>query len=269
MGLVTSRSEPLARLSVLFSFLAWTVLACAAEESIAISPVSVREQLSVKIVGEFPHDPGAFTQGLLWYGGKLYESTGHYGRSSLRKVRLETGDVEEQISLPRQFFAEGLTKAGGELIQLTWREGVAFVYDLRRFRESRRMSFQGEGWGLTYDGKWLVMSDGSDVLTFRDPNSMAVWRQVPVTVKGRPVRFLNELEFAQGAVFANVWQKMEIMRIDPLNGKVTAVIDASSLLARMKLPPRDVLNGIAFAPERGTFFLTGKYWPKLFEVRFE
>jgi glutamine cyclotransferase len=225
--------------------------------------------LTVKVVGEYPHDPGAFTQGLLWYGGKLYESTGHYGRSSLREIRLETGDVLRQVNLPAQFFAEGLTKAGRELIQITWREGVALVYDLRRLRETRRMNFQGEGWGLAYDGKWLVMSDGSEILTFRDPKSMAVWRQVPVTLNGKPVRLLNELESAQGSVFANVWQRMEIMRIDPRSGRVTAVIDASSLLSRMELPPRDVLNGIAFAPERGTFFLTGKYWPKVFEVEFE
>jgi glutamine cyclotransferase len=252
--------------------LAWSVvlsLACEVEEGIANNQVGTPERLSLKVVAEFPHDPGAFTQGLLWHSGKLYESTGNYGRSSLREVRLETGDVIRQVTLPLQLFAEGLAKVDGKLIQLTWREGIALVYDFPRLRESRRMSYGGEGWGLSYDGNWLVMSDGSDVLTFRDPKSMTVWKRLPVTSLGRPVKLLNELECAQGAIFANIWQKTDIMRIDPSTGKVTAVIDASILLKRLKWPPRDVLNGIAYAPERGSFFLTGKYWPKVFEVEFE
>jgi glutaminyl-peptide cyclotransferase len=259
----------LTRLSVLFTLLAWSVLACAAEEGIAVSPVGTLEHLSVKVVAEYPHDPGAFTQGLLWFQGKLYESTGNYGRSSLREVRLETGDVLRQVSLPREFFAEGLTKVGRELVQLTWREGVSIVYDFPSLRESRRMNYSGEGWGLAYDGNWLVMSDGSDVLTYRDPKSMAVWKKLPVTLRGKPVRFLNELECAQGSIFANIWFETNIVRIDPGSGKISAVIDASSLLTRTRVPYGAVLNGIAFSPERGTFFLTGKNWPTMFEVTFE
>jgi glutaminyl-peptide cyclotransferase len=258
--------------SLLCILLAWSVvlsLACEAEESIAKSQADTLERLSLQVVAEYPHDPGAFTQGLLWHSGKLYESTGNYGHSSLREVRLETGDVIRQVNLPRQLFAEGLAKVEGKLIQLTWREGIALVYDLRRLRESRRIGYQGEGWGLSYDGTWLVMSDGSDVLTFRDPMSLAVWKRLPVTSLGKPVRLLNELECAQGAIFANIWQQTDIMRIEPETGKVTAVIDASILLSRLKWPPGDVLNGIAYAAERGTFLLTGKYWPKVFEVKFQ
>jgi glutamine cyclotransferase len=246
--------------------LIWSILAC---EGIAISPARIREDLSVKVVREYPHDPRAFTQGLLWHEGKLYESTGNYGRSSLREVRFETGDVARQINLSPQFFAEGLAKVGRELIQLTWREGVALVYKFPKLRESRRMNYGGEGWGLTYDGNWLVMSDGSDVLTYRDPKSMAVWKRLPVTLRGKPVRFLNELEWAQGAIFANIWQTTNIVRIDPATGKVDAVIDASNLLTHSNRPFGGVLNGIAFSPERGTFFLTGKNWPAMFEVTFK
>jgi len=259
-------------LSLLLTFLTCSTvlsLACEAEEGRTGMGSAVHADLTVKVVAEYPHDPAAFTQGLLWHDGKLYESTGNYGRSSLREVRLQTGDVIRQISLPGNLFAEGLAKVDRKLIQLTWREGIALVYDLSRLRESGRIQYGGEGWGLCYDGNWLVMSDGSDVLTYRDPNSMAIWKRLPVTFRGNPVKSLNELEYAQGAIYANVWQRMHIVRIEPRTGKVTSLVDASPLLARLKQPPRDVLNGIAYAPERGTFFLTGKYWPKLFEVTFE
>lgn len=274
MGLSRINSNPFLSVRVLplYSLLVWSIMtsqACGVDGGITRNPAASPQRLSLRVVAEHPHDPRAFTQGLLWYGGKLYESTGNYGRSSMREVRLETGDVTRQINLPPQFFAEGLTKVGGELIQLTWREGVAIAYDFRHLRESRRMSYTGEGWGLAFDGHWLIMSDGSDVLTYRDIKSMAVWKRMPVTLLDEPVKLLNELEFAQGAIFANVWQETDIVRIEPGTGKVTAVIDASLLLTRMKLPPRDVLNGIAYAPERETFFLTGKYWPKVFEVKFE
>jgi glutaminyl-peptide cyclotransferase len=162
-----------------------------------------------------------------------------------------------------------LARVGKQLVQLTWREGAALVYDLRRFRQSETRSFTGEGWGLCFDGSRLIMSDGSDVLTVRDPATMAVWRRVPVTLAGKPVRFLNELEFADGSVYANVWQSTEIVRIEPRTGRVIAVIDASVLLSMLNGPPKDVLNGIAYAPDRGTFFLTGKYWPQVFEVQFQ
>jgi glutamine cyclotransferase len=264
--------EKLIRQALLPSILALSIavsLACELEEGTAKNQPSVPGRLSLKVVAEYPHDSGAFTQGLLWHDGSLYESTGNYGRSSVREVRLETGDVIKQVNLHQRFFAEGLARVRGRLFQLTWREGVALVYDLPRLRESGRLNYSGEGWGLSYDGTWLVMSDGSDVLSFRDPKNMAVWKRLPVTLRGKPVKLLNELECAQGAIFANVWQETDIMRIAPDTGKVTAVIDASILLTRMKWPPRNVMNGIAYASERGTFFLTGKYWPKVFEVQFE
>jgi glutaminyl-peptide cyclotransferase len=266
---VSGKSGTVARLSLLFGLVVWSILACQAEEGIAISPARSLQRLSVEVVAEYPHDPRAFTQGLLWHGGKLYESTGNYGRSSLREVRFETGDVVRQVNLSSELFAEGLAKVGRELVQLTWRKGVALVYEFPSFRESRRMNYAGEGWGLSYDGTWLVMSDGSHILTYRDPKSMAVWKKLPVTLRGKPVRFLNELECAQGAIFANIWQQTYIIRIDPRTGKVDAVVDASSLLTVARRPPGGVLNGIAFAPERGTFFVTGKNWSSLFEVTFE
>lgn len=232
------------------------------------NPGSV-EFLSARVLAEYPHDPRAFTQGLLWHHGSLYESTGQYGQSSLKKVALHSGDVLHEIRLSPRLFGEGLAKVGDRLIQLTWREEVALTYEVETFRELGRLNYSGEGWGLTYDGTSLVMSDGSDVLTFRDPASFAVQRRLPVTLKGRPVSLLNELEFADGSVYANIWQKRNIVRIEPLTGHVTAVIDASRLPYQSKEPSEDVLNGIAYIPDRRTFLLTGKLWPKIFEVRFE
>ena len=232
------------------------------------NPGSV-EFLSARVLAEYPHDPRAFTQGLLWHHGSLYESTGQYGQSSLKKVALHSGDILHEIRLSPRLFGEGLAKVGDRLIQLTWREEVALTYEVETFHELGRLNYSGEGWGLTYDGTSLVMSDGSDVLTFRDPQSFAVQRRLPVTLKGRPMSLLNELEFADGSVYANIWQKRDIVRIEPLTGHVTAVIDASRLPYQSKEPSEDVLNGIAYIPDRRTFLLTGKLWPKIFEVRFE
>ena len=232
------------------------------------NPGSV-EFLRVRVLAEYPHDLRAFTQGLLWHHGSLYESTGQYGQSSLKKVELHSGDVLREVRLSPRLFGEGLAKVGDRLIQLTWREEVALTYEVETFHELGRLNYSGEGWGLTYDGTSLVMSDGSDVLTFRDPRSFAVQRRLPVTLKGRPMSLLNELEFADGSVYANIWQKRDIVRIEPLTGHVTAVIDASILPYQSKEPSEDVLNGIAYIPGRRTFLLTGKLWPKIFEVRFE
>lgn len=232
------------------------------------NPGSV-EFLRARVLAEYPHDPRAFTQGLLWHHGSLYESTGQYGQSSLKKVELHSGDVLHEVRLSPRLFGEGLAKVGDRLIQLTWREEVALTYEVETFHELGRLNYSGEGWGLTYDGTSLVMSDGSDVLTFRDPKSFAVQRRLPITLKGRPMSLLNELEFADGSVYANIWQKRDIVRIEPLTGHVTAVIDASRLPYQSKEPSEDVLNGIAYIPGRRTFLLTGKLWPKIFEVRFE
>lgn len=230
---------------------------------------TIPEALRVEIVRRHPHDTEAFTQGLLWHGRSLYESTGLEGHSSLREVELTTGDVARRVVLEdEELFAEGLALAHGELFQLTWQNNVVIVYDATSFEEKRRIEYDGEGWGLCFDGRRLVMSDGSATLTFRDPATFDVTGSVEVSKIGRPLRRLNELECVDGQVYANVWQTDEIVRIDPRSGHVTAVIDARGLLEPIERRRTDVLNGIAWAPDREAFLITGKLWPWMFEVRF-
>lgn len=234
----------------------------------AASPADVPERLTAKVLSVRPHDAEAFTQGLLLHGGALFESTGLYGSSSLREVDPTTGTVKRKLSLPGRYFAEGLAAVDDRLIQLTWKEEKAFVYQLSDFKPAGELRYDGEGWGLCFDGRRLVMSDGSDRLTFRDAQTFAVLGEVHVTSAGKPVDALNELECVDGAVYANVWETDDILRIDPASGKVTAVIDASGLLTPGERRRADVLNGIAWDPQRKTFLITGKLWPKLFEVTF-
>lgn len=236
---------------------------------LATSPPRSRPE----ILSSLPHDPRAYTQGLLLYKGRLFESTGLYGNSRLREVDLESGKIMRQVELPDGYFGEGLARVpklhggkGDNLIQLTWREGVAFVYDLETFELVDRIAYPGEGWGLCYDGVRLVMSDGTDRLTFRDPRTFEAIGDVRVTVAGRPRDRLNELECANGAVYANVWRTDLIVRVDPANGAVTGVIDAAGLLKPTEVARAEVLNGIAHV-EADRFLLTGKWWPTLFEVK--
>ncbi len=231
-------------------------------------PVAVPklEELRLRIVRKYPHAKDAFTQGLIWHEGVMYESTGQYGRSSIRKVRLEDGKVLAQRKLESRFFGEGLERVGDHLIQLTWRAGLAFVWDLTTLEEHKTLRYAGEGWGLCYDGATLVMSDGSSMLEFRDPESMALLGEVSVLKNGHPVRKLNELECIGSEVYANIWQRNEILRIDRKSGRVTATIDASGLLSRSEAMRAGVLNGIAYKPESKTFLITGKRWPHVFEV---
>jgi len=229
----------------------------------AASPI---EQLRVRVVAKYPHGPDAFTQGLLWHDGALYESTGRYGESSLRRVRLEDGVVVSQRSLDPSFFGEGLARVGDRLIQLTWRSGVALVSDLQSLQGEDMLRYPGEGWGLCFDGTALVMSDGSSILELRDPDTMELLNEVTVWRGDRPLHKLNELECVGDDVYANIWQSDEIVRIDAKSGRVTAVIDASGLLTREEALRADVLNGIAYRPETDTFLLTGKLWPHVFEV---
>jgi len=227
--------------------------------------------LRADVLESYPHDPEAFTQGLLLHDGALYESTGLNGRSSLRQLELNTGKVLRRVDLPPDLFGEGLALAGGKLVQLTWREGVAPTYDLATFAKNGQFTYGGEGWGLCFDGTQFIQTDGSHRLTFRDPATFAVTRQLAVTQQGQPVTELNELECVGDRVYANIWLTDRIVEISPLNGAVRATIDASGLLTpaeRASLSRDAILNGIAYDPANQTFLLTGKLWPKLFRVRF-
>jgi glutamine cyclotransferase len=229
-------------------------------------------ELTATAVERYPHDPGAFTQGLLLADGLLYESTGLYGASSLREVDPATGRVIRIRPLPANLFTEGLALVGDRLIQLTWREGRAIVYNRETFDQIGGFRYQGEGWGLCFDGEALWMSDGSSQLTVRDPETFEVLRRQAVTSGGEAVPRLNELECVGEHVYANVWQTDTIVRIAKASGKVDATIDASGLLTpdqRAALSPEAVLNGIAYDADDDRFLITGKLWPVVFEVRFE
>ena len=222
-----------------------------------------------RVVHEYPHDPNAFTQGLFFHGGFLYESTGLRGESTLRRVDLETGEVLEQRGLLPRFFGEGAALAGDFIFQLTWEAGVGFVYTREGFRLVREFRYPGEGWGLTFDGEHLVMSDGTDSLRFLDPNTLRQMRLLKVTAGGERLPQLNELEWIDGEIWANIWTQDRIARIHPDTGDVIAFVDLTGILPRafrMQYPEMDVLNGIAWDPEGGRIFVTGKKWPKLFEI---
>jgi glutamine cyclotransferase len=231
-------------------------------------PTELAPQMTYEVINEFPHDSDAFTQGLIYLDGFFYESTGLYGESSLRKVAIESGEVMQKIDLLPEYFAEGLTHWDGGLIQLTWRENTGFVYDLEDFSLTDQFSYPTEGWGLTHDGKQLIMSDGSSTLYFLDPGSYRVVDQITVTRDGQEVVRLNELEYILGEVFANIWQTDMIIRINPENGEVQGEINMSGILpAFERTAQTDVLNGIAYDPETDRLFITGKLWPKVFEIR--
>jgi len=229
---------------------------------------NLTEQMTYEVINVFPHDADAFTQGLVYLDGFLYESTGLYGESSLRKVVLETGVVLKQINLDPAYFAEGLTHWGESLVQLSWRERTGWVYDLDEFSLQDQFSYATEGWGLTQDGERLIMSDGSAYLYFLDPETFTILDSVLVTDDGAAVERLNELEYARGEVFANIWQTESIIRIDPETGEVLGWIDLSGILpAEARTDQTDVLNGIAYDAELDRLFITGKRWPHLYEVR--
>ena len=226
------------------------------------------ERLHVQVVQAYPHDPGAFTQGLVLAGGRLFESTGLEGRSSLREVELATGKVLRRLDVPAPVFAEGLALVGTRLFQITWKQETVYTYDRDTFKKGPTFPYTGEGWGICHDGRELVMSDGSARLTFRGPETFRPVREVTVRDDGRPVEQLNELECVGPHVYANIWQTDHIVRVDPKTGAVTATIDASGLLNPAERFGTDVLNGIAYDPSNDTFLITGKLWPKLFRVRF-
>lgn len=236
-----------------------------AQSAPVASPVPV---YGFEVVRAYPHDPGAFTQGLVFSNGVLFESTGRYP-STVRKVRLEDGEVLAQRLLDRAYFGEGLTHLGDRLLTLTWQNQKGFVWDASDLSPEGEFTYPGEGWGLTHDGTRLILSDGSPNLRFLDPQTMVETGRIAVTLNGRPVRNLNELEWIEGEVFANIWQTDYIIRIDPATGRVVGIIDLSELMPdRSDLDPTDaVLNGIAWDAESRRLFVTGKNWPTLFEIR--
>ncbi len=243
--------------------------ACRTDESASpvekIQPVESVAHLTVEIANTVPHDSDAFTQGLVFADGDLYESIGRYGRSQVRQVAADGGEVLRSTDLDDALFGEGLAAVGGRLVQLTWKAGRALVYDRSTLTLVDEFTYEGEGWGLCYDGERLVMSDGSSRLTFRDPADFGLLGSIDVVHDGDPISHLNELECVHGAVYANVWRSDQILRIDPSTGRVTAVIDADTL---ERPDSADVLNGIAHDPESGRFRLTGKNWPVSYDVTF-
>ena len=253
--------------AVLASAAAVALTAAALPRERAGTPLAPAK-FTFKVVHTYPHDPEAYTQGLIVRDGVFYESTGLTGHSSLRKVAIETGEVLQQKPVEAQYFAEGLTDWKGQLLQLTWQSQIGFVYDIRTFALDRTFSFAGEGWGLTHDATRLILSDGTDRLRFLDPTTMKEIGAVRVRDRDEPILALNELEFVRGAVLANVWHTDRIARIDPATGLVTAWIDLRGLLPQVyQLQAEAVLNGIAYDAAQDRLFVTGKLWPKLFEVR--
>jgi glutamine cyclotransferase len=274
-----------ARLSVVFLAASALVVACGSSSSpgaepstpaaASAAPAAVTgaapavEQLRYEIVRSHPHDPAAFTQGLTVAHGQLYESTGLHGQSSLRRVDLQSGAVLQQIVLDERYFGEGIAVTGDRIVQLTYRTGVGFVYDRKTFERLREFTYPGEGWGLTYDGQRLIMSDGSDTLRFWHPETLEEQGRLRVRDGNTAIDDINELEYVDGVLYANVWQQDRIARIDPKTGVVTAWIDMSNLLtATERSRGVDVLNGIAHDPKSGHFLITGKLWPWVFEVKF-
>lgn len=219
------------------------------------------------MVRTYPHDPNAFTEGLFLRDGFLYESTGLEGASSIRKTVLETGSVENERSISSQFFGEGIIDWKDRLIQLTWKNQVGFVYGIDDFETKGDFSYPGEGWALTRDDKRIIMSDGTSRLRFLDPETLKETGGITVTDEGRPVDQLNELEWVKGEILANVWQTDRIARIDPATGKVTGWIDLAGLLPAADRARADVLNGIAYDAKADRLIVTGKLWPRLYEIR--
>lgn len=219
-----------------------------------------------KVVAAYPHDPNAFTQGLTIHEGQLYEGTGQYGASTLRRVDLATGRPEKQRALGPQYFGEGIAILDGLVYQLTWQNGVVVVYDLDTFEVQRTMRYTGEGWGLTHDGRQLIMSDGSATLRFRDPKTFAVTREIVVRAAGVPVTRLNELEYIDGEIWANIWYDDRIARISPADGNVLGFVDLATLYPASARSSEAVLNGIAYDAAAKRLFVTGKNWPQLYEI---
>ena len=253
-------------------------LACAALAPVThAAPANAAASTSTKaipvygyqVVHAYPHDINAFTEGLFFLNGYLYESTGLDGHSSVRKVKLETGQVVQRATLPPEMFGEGIAPWNGHLIGLTWKAQTGYVLDLASFDTKGQFGYPGEGWGLTHDDTALVMSDGTPDIRFLNPQTLIETHRIHVTAQGKPVDQLNELEWVEGEIYANVWQTDRIARIDPQSGNVVGWIDLKGLLPMKDFMPNhtDVLNGIAYDPATKRLWVTGKFWPKVFEIR--
>ena len=245
----------------------WLLLLLLAAAPQAAPPVPPVPVLTARVVHRYPHDPAAFTEGLLWRDGALYESIGLEGRSEVRRTDLATGKVTARARIPASEFGEGLASWGRQLISLTWHGGVAHRWDARTLKPLGGGHFVGEGWGLASNGRLLVHSDGTSTLRFLDPASLRVVRSVTVTIGGKPVDQVNELEVVDGQVLANVWHQPILIRIDPADGHVTAVVDLRPIVAQVSVTdPEAVANGIAWDPVARRLFVTGKLWPALFQI---
>lgn len=233
-------------------------------------PVVAQADTGWTLVKSYPHDPKAFTEGLLWADGGLYESTGLNGASDIRQVRLKDGKVLRRTAIDSQYFGEGIVNWGDRLVSLTWRHRQGFVWDRKSFKRTGEFRYQGEGWALTQDGHAIIMSDGTSQLRFLDPQTLQERRRITVTWNGRPIERLNELEYVKGEVLANIWYENRIARINPATGAVIDWIDLSPLASKVQVSDSDaVLNGIAYDAAKDRLFVTGKFWPKLFEIKLQ
>lgn len=222
---------------------------------------------AAQVIATYPHDSAAFTQGLFFSDGRLFESTGQHGESAIREVELTTGKIRREARLPAQYFGEGSTGWGKTIVSLTWKHGKGFRWDRDSFRKLGEFTYPGEGWGLTQDGTSLILSDGSSELRFLDPKTFAERRRIRVTWRGRPVTQLNELEYVRGEILANIWHNDLIARIDPVSGVIKGAIDLNAVAAMVATEDGEaVLNGIAYDAKAGKLYITGKRWPNLFEI---
>jgi glutamine cyclotransferase len=260
-----SAGKPLGRASSTASAAA-TATALLLCSAVHAAPPAAPVLYTARAVAEYPHDPAAFTQGLLIEDGVLYEGTGQYGQSSIRRVDLETGKVEQVRPVSALFFGEGIAILGDKLYELTWRNQVGFIFDKKSFEPLGNFRYSGEGWGLTDDATHLILSDGSSMIRFLDPRTFDVVKSIDVRLAGRPLTQLNELEYIDGEIWANVWHDDHIARISPETGEVVGWIDASSVFPPSERGPEDVLNGIAYDAAAKKIYVTGKDWPKLFEI---
>jgi glutaminyl-peptide cyclotransferase len=246
-------------------------LVCALALALVATTAAAQAAIPVygyKVVRSYPHDPQAFTEGLFYQDGFLYESTGEQGESSVRKVELSSGKVLQQADLPPQYFGEGIVAWNGRLMQLTWRNRVGVVRDLASFKQLDSFNYPGEGWALTRDSQHIYMSDGTATIRVLDPNSLVQIDSIDVTADGQPLQNINELEWVKGQLYANIWMTDKIARIDPASGKVVGWIDLTGIFDYHQLadPTDDVPNGIAYDAQHDRLFVTGKRWPKLFEI---